>query len=245
MNQPCPLCQQPDTNCLGHDEARSYWQCHNCFLVHVPSDSFLSKADELAVYHHHQNDVADQRYRDFLNRLRKPLSRMLTANSLGLDFGCGPGPALAAMLREDGHTVTLFDRFFHNDPEVLQSQYDFITATEVFEHLQQPAAEIARLWNCLKDGGYLGVMTKRIQKLEASEFLRWFYIRDPTHVIFFHEETFRWLARRLGAELQFFRSDVAILRKPVKPGGTASTVDAVKHQHLDACRMPVSRVNKS
>ena len=216
MIQQCPLCQQADTRCLGGDKVRSYWRCPHCLLVHVPPENFLSEAEELAVYRCHQNDEADQRYRDFLNRLRRPLSQMLPENSQGLDFGCGPGPALASMLREDGHSVALFDLFFYNQPEVLQRRYDFITATEVFEHLQQPAAEIARLWGCLKAGGYLGVMTKRIQQSEPSEFLRWFYIRDPTHVVFFHEETFRWLARSLGAEVQFFRSDVVILRKPLR-----------------------------
>lgn len=209
----CPLCQDGGVIDLGRDKVREYRQCLNCQLVHVPPAYFVSPSEELAIYQHHQNDVNDLRYRAFLNRLCEPLTSMLSAGSHGLDFGCGPGPALAAMLRESGHHVELFDRFYHNEPAVLSGTYDFITATEVFEHLQQPREEIQRLWNCLRQGGFLGVMTKRIPTSVAAEFLQWFYLRDPTHVVFFHDQTFHWLAERLNADIDLVRSDVAILKK--------------------------------
>ena len=48
----------------------------------------------------------------------------------GLDFGAGPGPALAAMMSEDGFDVAIYDPFFQPDAEALQRKYDFITSTE-------------------------------------------------------------------------------------------------------------------
>ena len=36
----------------------------------------------------------------------EPLLARLGPASHGLDYGCGPGPALATMLREEGHGVT-------------------------------------------------------------------------------------------------------------------------------------------
>ena len=43
------------------------------------------------------------------------------------------------MFEEMGHTVALYDYFYANDPFVLHHLYDFITATEVVEHLHNPA----------------------------------------------------------------------------------------------------------
>ena len=41
----------------------------------------------------------------FLGRLAEPLVERLDPGASGLDFGCGPGPALAAMLTRRGYTV--------------------------------------------------------------------------------------------------------------------------------------------
>ncbi len=171
----------------------------------------LSAAAERAEYLRHRNDPDDPGYRRFLARLRDPLCRCLPAPAQGLDFGCGPGPALAAMLREAGYRVALYDPFFHPDPSVFQRRYQFITASEVVEHLFHPGRELARLWRCLMPGGVLAIMTKRVWTVAA--FARWHYIRDPTHVVFFSEATFRWLARRWAAELWLPGADVALLRK--------------------------------
>ena len=57
----------------------------------------------------------------------------------GLDFGAGPGPALAAMMSEDGFDVAIYDPFFQPDAEALQRKYDFITCTAVsYTHLTLP-----------------------------------------------------------------------------------------------------------
>lgn len=95
----------------------------------------------------------DAAYRAFLNRAAGPLLERLPPARQGLDFGCGPGPALAIMLREAGHTVALFDPFFYPDPAVLASAYDFITCTEVAEHFHRPAEEFSKLDALLNPGG--------------------------------------------------------------------------------------------
>lgn len=129
----------------------------------------------------------------------------------GLDFGCGPGPALSLMLEEQGHQVALFDRHYHNDPAVLEKQYDFICATEVVEHLHEPQKEFARLFALLKKEGWLGIMTKLV--LDRQAFSRWHYIRDLTHICFYSRDTFEYLARHFNAELSFRDKDVILLQK--------------------------------
>jgi len=163
------------------------------------------------VYELHENAVDDPAYRRFLSRLHAPLLERLAPGSEGLDFGCGPAPALARMLEEGGHRVALYDVFFAPHSAALDRSYDFICATEVVEHLHQPAAELQRLWQCLRPGGWLGVMTKLVRDRQA--FASWHYIRDPTHVCFFSRASWCWWADARGADLSFIGNDVTLLQK--------------------------------
>jgi 2-polyprenyl-3-methyl-5-hydroxy-6-metoxy-1,4-benzoquinol methylase len=178
--------------------------------VFVPSTYYLDRAAERAEYDLHRNTVDDPGYRAFLSRLALPLIACLAPGSSGLDFGCGPGPALAAMLREAGHRVSLYDSFYQPERSVLDLRYDFICATEVVEHLHQPGAELSRLWSLLKPGGVLGIMTKLVRGREA--FAGWHYKNDPTHVCFFSEQTWHWWAREHGARLEIIGADVILLQ---------------------------------
>ena len=208
----CPLCRGGQTTHYWQDRRRSYLSCARCELVFVPTQEHLDSAEERAEYDLHQNSESDYGYRAFLGRLADPLLARLPAGARGMDFGCGPGPALAAMLEEAGHSVVRYDVFYAPDPQALSSTYDFITATEVVEHLSQPGPELACLWSLLRPGGWLGVMTKLVANREA--FTRWHYKNDPTHISFFSMATWEWWAEQCGAELTFIGSDVMLLRKP-------------------------------
>jgi len=107
--------------------------------------------------------------------------------------------------------MAVYDHFYANDCESLAKKYDFITATEVVEHLHNPAGDLKMLWTLLKPGGYLGIMTKQVIDKEA--FSRWHYTQDPTHVCFFSLATFQWLAGLWQGELKVIGNDIAFFRK--------------------------------
>ena len=211
QNNPCPLCSHPDVVRYHRDNLRSYLQCSRCKLVFVPFHERLTRAEEKARYDLHRNDPYDPRYRSFLSRLTKPLLERIPPGSEGLDFGCGPGPALAMMLREQGHPMTVYDPFYAPDDSVWMRTYDFITATEVSEHLYRPGEELDRLFRVLKPGGWLGIMTK--QPPDAEELCNWHYMRDPTHVCFFRLPTFEYIADSQKASLTIICSDVILYQK--------------------------------
>ena len=131
--------------------------------------------------------------------------------SCGLDFGCGPGPTLSVMFEEAGFSMAVYDRFYADDRQVLNRKYDFVTASEVVEHLRDPGRDLNMLWTLLKPGGYLGIMTKQV--VDRKAFSQWHYIHDPTHVCFFSPATFQWLAGLWQAELQIIAKDVIVFRK--------------------------------
>lgn len=208
---PCPLCNTANAEPFFEDNRRSYFRCKVCQLTFVPPAQYLSPTEEKAEYDLHQNSPDDPGYRQFLSRIFEPMQARLAPNSHGLDFGCGPGPTLSVMFEEAGHTVALYDVFYAKNPSVFEQQYDFITATEVVEHLHQPQQELDRLWACLKPGGLLGIMTKLA--LNRDAFSRWHYKNDLTHVCFFSRQTFQWLAQKWEAEVTFIGKDVILFLK--------------------------------
>lgn len=126
----------------------------------------------------------------------------------GLDFGSGPGPTLSLMLRERGYDMAIFDPFYANDPAVLNRTYDFITATEVIEHIARPAEVFHTLFNLLPAHGVLGLMTRLVPT--DRRFTDWHYQKDPTHISFYSPQTFHWMATTWQRDVAFFDVDVVV-----------------------------------
>ena len=213
LPDPCPLCLNAATAHYHTDKLRQYWHCPVCELVFASRQSLLTNDAELAIYQQHQNDPANAGYRQFLNKLAAPLlDRLGSAPLTGLDFGAGPGPTLYLLLEQGGHQVSNYDPYFAPDAQLLHQSYDFICSTEAIEHFYQPAIEW-KLWlDLLKDSGWLGLMTRLRPELPA-DFAKWHYKNDPTHVSFFHADTFRWLAQRDGFIVEIIGPDVVILQR--------------------------------
>ncbi|MEA3546879.1 MAG: class I SAM-dependent methyltransferase [Thermodesulfobacteriota bacterium] len=210
----CPLCADIGGSSHFHsDQNRDYYCCPYCHLVHVPPPQLLSPEAERAEYDKHQNSPHDAGYRKFLSRLFIPLNTRLSPGSHGLDFGSGPGPTLSLMFEEAGHRMSLFDPFYAPKKNALNRQYDFISASEVVEHLHDPKTELALLWAILKPGGWLGIMTKLV--LDRASFSQWHYKNDPTHVCFYSIKTMAWLARQWQVKLLPIGKDVLLFQKPL------------------------------
>jgi SAM-dependent methyltransferase len=212
MNQPCPLCNSYKYSLFSKSENREYYRCTNCDLVFVPSSFFVSSKEEKAKYDNHQNSYENDGYKEFLSKVLNPMIPYLKQNSYGLDFGCGPGPTLSIMFEQLGHKVELYDHFYKKNPSVFNNKYDFITATEVIEHLHNPMKEIKRLWKCLKPNAILGIMSA-FRPETSMEFSKWYYKRDLTHIMFYNKNSLNFISKTLEARLIIPQSGVALLIK--------------------------------
>ncbi|HKL66150.1 MAG TPA: class I SAM-dependent methyltransferase [Roseovarius sp.] len=208
----CPVCRAPAPAEFGVFGGKRYWRCEACRARGLAPAHYPDAATERAEYDRHDNRIDDPGYRRFLDRLAAPLLSRLAQGARGLDYGCGPGPALAAMLRGAGHEVALYDPFYVPDPAPLCDTYDFITCTEVAEHFHRPAEEFDRLGTLLRPGGLLAVMT--CFQTDDARFAGWHYRNDPTHVVFYRAGTFAALAAARGWSCEIPRKDVALLRVP-------------------------------
>lgn len=211
--QTCPLCLGKSVSDFYQDTQRIYFRCRDCLLIFIDPKFHLSSKKEKARYEAHKNSPEDPGYRKFLSRLVNPLFKHMGNQRLnGLDFGCGPGrPTLSLMLEEKGYVMTFYDPYFADTPSVLTRQYDFVTCTEAMEHFYTPFKEWTLLLDLLKPHGWLGIMTNLAG--DAETFAQWYYKNDLTHVSFFSHETFRYLAKRDGMNIEFIGNDVILMRK--------------------------------
>lgn len=207
----CPLCASQGnfpatTGLMG----RVFRHCDNCNLVFVEQQFLPEQEEEKARYDQHNNSIDDRGYVNFLNQAISPAMPYLSKGMKGLDYGCGPGPTLSILLEREGMTCADYDPLFF--PDLPEGPFDFIFATECFEHFFDPAKELNRLKQLLKPGGLLVIMTNLWERFE--QFSNWHYTNDFTHVSFYHAETFRFICNHFGFKrLESDGERVVILKK--------------------------------
>ena len=206
----CPLCKS-STLQYHTDKIRDYFQCPKCSLVFADPDNFLGREEEKERYELHENDPADEGYRRFLGQVLEPLLPHLKPGMHGLDYGCGPGPALKLILEEKDFAMAVYDPFYAPDESMLKRQYDFVTCTEVIEHFYHPQEDWLRLTQLIKPGGWLAIMTSLL--LPTTDFNAWYYKTEPTHVMFYSPKTIKYIADNYRLKIEFLQSPVVIFKK--------------------------------
>ena len=191
----CPLCLHSSMVYLPR-----VYRCEVCRLIFKDPADHLTASEESARYRHHRNH-ADEGYKNFLNRLLLPLRPFLSASFSALDFGCGPGPVLSEMLREIGAKVSLYDPQFYPDETTLHHNFDVVTCTEVVEHFRDPNKSWEILVSKVRVGGILAVMTQLVA--ESTDYPNWWYKNDPTHMVFYGEDTMKFLATKYHLEILY------------------------------------------
>lgn len=212
----CPLCEGKSPSLsFTKPSGETYFNCPDCGLLFLLPSYFLELSFEKAQYDLHENDILDPRYQDFMEPLVSELLRNNPGAS-GLDFGCGPTSVLTHLLQNQKIQVSLFDKFYFPDKDVLDRKYDFIFASEVVEHFQEPQKEWELLGGLLKDDGILVVGTSLWD--DVPDLSRWSYVMDPTHVSFYSRKSFLWISKNFGfLEPMYFSKRGVFLRKRFSP----------------------------
>ena len=207
----CVVCKNNSAEVFKVIDKKKYWKCNTCFAKFLDKTHYLDSKLEKNRYLEHNNNIDDISYRNFLSKLSLSLEKKLSTGDYGLEFGCGHGPALADMLRLKGYMVDLYDPFFYPNKNVLEKKYNFITCTETIEHFFNPYNEFKLLDNLLLDNAWLGIMTCFLS--EESQFENWYYRKDPTHVVFYAEKTFRIIAEQRNWTCEIPTKDIALFCK--------------------------------
>jgi SAM-dependent methyltransferase len=206
----CTLCQNIHLEHIDiENDTRKYILCLSCYLIFTHPQHLLPKSTAKAHYLNHNNTIEQEGYRKFLNRVITPALRFISPGMKGLDYGCGPTPVLSKILEEKGITCYNYDPLFDFDHPL--EIYDFVFATECFEHFTVPGTDIKDLLALIKPGGFLGLMTHQWETVD--NFKKWYYKNDPTHVSFYHQKTFEYISNQYRLRYQFNDSNRVVILK--------------------------------
>lgn len=214
MSSICPLCSSEKTQRLFEAKAskrlRTFYRCECCHLVFVPKEFHLSFEEEKRQYELHENHIENAGYLQLLQPAVDWVVENVGLNQSLLDYGSGPNPVLAGLLKKQGYSAKTYDPYFASSEENSSQVFDLVTCTEVVEHFCSPIKEWEKLLEKVKSGGSLVVLTQWHSL--AHDLRSWHYIRDITHVSFYCEKTFAWLADFFSCDVKFERG-LAIFRK--------------------------------
>ncbi len=195
MSNSCPLCHHPSTKFYDGNNGL-YYQCSYCKSVFLDKAYRTSQHIEKERYLNHNNDVRDIGYQQFVSPITSAVMTNQATEDQGLDFGAGPGPVIAKILKDNHFNIELYDPLFHHNSERLKQTYDFIVCCEVMEHFYYPDKEFSLLKQLLKNNGRLYCMTDMYH--EDIDFHNWYYKKDATHVFFYHQQALNYIKQKFG-----------------------------------------------
>lgn len=183
-----------------------FFQCKDCTLIFKDPTIRISAEKEKLHYLKHHNEEDNVDYQNYMQKMIDPFLPYLKKGDIGLDFGAGPKPVMSQMLEKSGFKCFSFDPLFYLEEKLLDQKYDFITCSEAAEHFNDPFQEFKLLFSMLKPEGKMAVRTKFAPN---QGFEDWWYQRDPTHVVFYSEKCFEYLAKKYHKKVKFLANDIS------------------------------------
>ena len=147
------------------DQVFTVWRCAGCGSLHT--------LEPINYDHYYRNyPIQRQKYDAFTRAtLSKRLQILTRAGLIGgkalLDYGCGSGH-FVRYAREQGVQAEGYDPYSEEfgDPAVLDRGYDFVTAQDVLEHVDDPAAFIASMKRYVAPGGCVVIGTPNADAID-------------------------------------------------------------------------------
>lgn len=132
-----------------------------------------------------------------------------------VDWGCGPTPLCAELLRARGVDAVAWDPCFRPEELPAPGSADLVLCVEVAEHFLDPIADFRAFALRLKPGGR-ALLHTHLAPEEDGAFLRWWYIEDPTHVSFYSKQSLELLAEHAALERpRTEEGKFCLLRRPL------------------------------
>ncbi|GIU42928.1 methyltransferase domain-containing protein [Shewanella colwelliana] len=208
----CPLCSNDNCVPFYQDRKRAIYRCKACELLFADANSHLPPAAELNKYQTAANK--HKALQQFVMSLLEQCAQQTTQPLLGLNFGRTLETSVVNTISQRGHQLYQYDPFFAPDHSLLKQQYDFIACYKVFEHFRFPNKEWNLLCSILKPGGWIAINTQLLVQLNG--FAKWHHKNNLTHVSFYQQATFQFLAQQADFKLLFASNDLILVQKPSK-----------------------------
>ncbi len=215
LHSSCPICGGTSLNPLWRVHGYSIVRCAGCALAFVQN---ILTREELASHYVQGGDpVYSEVNRECLGYYYTKLRGLIEARYARpgrlLDVGCSGGWFLDAMQGWECHGCDIAppeagpgqrhgDRFFEGDFDAYPGRdgfFDVITMQDVFDHMPQPLAALAKCHRMLKSGGLLVVKVHNISCLYAKlSGPRFYAVIPPTHLFYYDRNTLSSALSRSG-----------------------------------------------
>lgn len=197
----CKICDCNTTVISDENTNKDYYRCLECDYIFMDKNHYLDAKSEKKHYDNHDNNLESLGYVKMFEKLIDEFVSLYAKNiKKALDFGCGEGEVLPILLERCGISCDRYDLFYFPDKVYKDKKYDLVCSTEVIEHLVNPLDTIKELSSHLNKDGYLLLMTY-FHPSDDEKFLKWFYIKDVTHIGFFSLKTFKYLISELNLKI--------------------------------------------
>jgi SAM-dependent methyltransferase len=197
----CKICNNETIDIVDNKTKKIYHKCLECEYIFLDEFFYVDEVREKKHYDKHHNSFESLGYvkmfEDLIEEFVAPLKENIKS---ALDFGCGEGEVLPVLLERNNIVCDRYDLFYFPQKVYLGKEYDIILSTEVFEHLKNPLEIFKELLSYVKKDGYLLLMSA-FHPSNDEEFLKWWYIRDITHIGFFNLKTFEYIADALDVKI--------------------------------------------
>ncbi|WP_373036735.1 class I SAM-dependent methyltransferase [Sulfurimonas sp.] len=197
----CKICNCNTTVISDDKSGKSYYRCSECDYIFMDDKYHLDATLEKKHYDNHDNNLESLGYvKMFETLIEEFIADKKDEIKTALDFGCGEGEVLPVLLERAGICCDRYDLFYFPKKVYENKNYDLICSTEVIEHLRNPLEILKELLSHLNKDGCLLLMTY-FHHSDDENFLKWFYIKDVTHIGFFSMKTFEYLASAFDLEI--------------------------------------------
>jgi SAM-dependent methyltransferase len=180
------------------DTDYALWRCAGCGSIHARDKVDLEAAYAVYPFFRQKMDWTLRSYcRGLLQRLRRIGT---TPNHTILDYGCGSG-LLVGFLQRKGYRAVGYDPYSstHNDPAVLETQFDLVLAQDVVEHDPDPLDALSRIAELARPGGQVVIGTPNASGIDLSRPRQFRHpLHQPYHRHIFSVEALRESCRALG-----------------------------------------------
>lgn len=206
----CKICQQPsnfifEKNILLKYPVK-YHQCTNCGFIQTDEVFWLKEAYENAIT---SLDIGILVRNNFLvENISRIIDVCFPKANIFLDFAGGYGLFVRSMrdkgynfFRQDYFCENIFSKHFDLE-DITETQFDIVTAFEVFEHLENPLEEIEKI---SKYSSTIIFSTDLVPST-IPEIENWVYIAHETgqHIAFYTEKSLQIIAEKL--EKNYYRN---------------------------------------
>lgn len=206
----CKICKSPIESTTTLKNSRVFYHCGDCGFISLDPKHYLSPEKEKARYDLHENSADNSGYIELLQAFIQTAIKPYPVKQI-LDYGSGPNPILATLLKAKAYEVDIYDPYYAPWDTTNNSTYDMIVSTESFEHFQDPVRELELMCRQLRPQGYLAIMTSFA--CQREEFKAWRYKDDATHISFYTPASFQKLAEQFSMEIIYHNSlNIIVLR---------------------------------